>query len=165
MYPSALFCIFSPWIHSLYLNCLHLASAQITMNWDTTQSKKMNYWSCKPFWIFAVMQMWLGFHSKLQTVLMKHCYSPTASSAAHSKGLCSTGWPCCCSGKLCFCFSHCSYLQKCMRMSWVHFKNLPKCSPGPDKYHNSRSLLNAPRNHSLPIDVCNPTPTHSQLQV
>lgn len=155
---------------------------QLTKNWDATQSNKMNYWSCKPFWIFAVMQMCLGFHSKLQTVVKKHCYSPTDLSAAHSKDLCSTGWTCCCSEKPCFCtesdmewnskesfghpfFSHCSCLQKCMRNSWVHFKNLPKCSLGPDKYRNSKSLLSVPRNHSLPIDVCNPTPTHSQLQV
>lgn len=174
--------IFSPWIHSLCLNCLHLVSAEITKNWDATQSNKMSYWSCKPFWIFAVMQMCLGFHSKLQTVVKKHCYSPTDLSAAHSKVLCSTGWTCCCSEKPCFCtksdmewnskecfghpfFSHCSCLQKCMRNSWVHFKNLPKCSLGPDKYRNSKSLLSIPRNHSLPIDVCNPTPTHSQLQV
>lgn len=62
-------------------------------------------------------------------------------------------------------FSHCSCLQKCMRNSWVRFKNLPKCSLEPDKYRNSKSLLSVPRNHSLPIGVCNPTPTQSQLQV
>lgn len=30
--------------------------------------------------------------------------------------------------------------KKRMRNSWMHFKNLPKCSLGPDKYRNSKSL-------------------------